>query len=142
MGVIRMNYDKLTEQIATYESESVTAYFMPKDEALKHLTNHGWAYVSSEDVDEIKADLRRVIHNSSVGYEGKFGRNCPYCEFTALNARDYYQHLADVETKHVLSGAVKTDVPYRGMAAMAEARLQNRYALEEQRRQDALREVH
>ena len=140
MVVFRINYDTLTEQISTYESETVKAYFMPRDEAFRHLVKHGWAYVSSEDVDAIKTDLRRAVSNSHVGYDGRIGRSCPYCEFVALNARDYFQHLADVETKHVLTGAARNDVPYRGMAAMAEARLQNRYAIEERRRQNAAKE--
>jgi hypothetical protein len=114
----------------------------PKDKAIRDLILYGSVYALAADVDSIKADLRRIYNNSHVGYEGRIGLNCPYCEFVALNARDYYQHLADVETKHVLTGAVRNDVPYRGMAAMAEARLQNHYAIEERRRQDALKEVH
>ena len=140
MTVLRMTYDKLTERITTTESEDITGYYMPREQAFRFLLKEGWAYVSSDEVEEIKTDLRRTANNSHVGYEGRIGRSCPYCEFVALNARDYFQHLADVETKHVLTGAARTDVPYRGMVAMAEARLQNRYAIEERRRQDALKE--
>ena len=134
MTILRMNYDKLTEQITTCESEEITGYYMPKEQAFRFLLKEGEAYVSSDEVEEIKTDLRRAAHNGAVVYEGKFGRSCPYCEFVALNARDYFQHLADVETKHVLTGEVYKDVPYRGMVAMAEARLQNRYAIEERRK--------
>ena len=141
MTVLRMDYDALTEQITTCESEDITGYYMPREQAFRFLLKEGWAYVSSEDVDAIKTDLRRAVSNSHTGYDGRIGRSCPYCEFVALNARDYFQHLADVETKHVLTGAARNDVPYRGMAAMAEARLQNRYAIEERRRQLTTKEV-
>lgn len=33
--------------------------------------------------------------DGGVGYEGKFGYNCPYCHYTALRPPFFYWHLVD-----------------------------------------------
>lgn len=127
--VVELRYERLTESIVSVEAEGVTAYFLPSDAALRALWTTGRALVLASEAEDIKATFRRSVNNAHTGIEWHAGFVCPYCEFSTTRPRDFYQHLADVETRHVLSGRAKDDVLHKGMVAMAEARLQNRYAV-------------
>jgi hypothetical protein len=61
--------------------------------------------------------------DGTVGYEGKFGFNCPYCLFTALRPPFYYWHLAEEHAEQIRNSNAFRDVPYKGMAIMARTHL-------------------